>query len=327
MTTAGARQRAKDYYDILGVSRTATDKEIKAAYRRLARKYHPDVSKEPDAEVRFKEMKEAYDVLKNTEKRAAYDSFGANWQRGPEFRPPPGWQQHASFDDTRFDDIRFDGAEPFDSIFEEIFGRGGASRRGFSRGFRTQRRDGDDIHGKVRITLEDAFAGATRQFSVDVPATDASGRPAYNSRKLNVRIPKGVLPGQKIRLANQGAAGTGSGAADGDLLLEVDIAPHRMFRLEGRDIHVDVPVSPSEAALGRTVKVPTLGGQVDLKVPAGSSSGKKLRLKGRGLPGSPAGDQYVHLQIALPHDIGAKARELYEALERVQKFDPRKNLR
>ena len=322
MTTAERRGSVKDYYDILGVSRTASDADIKKAYRRLARKYHPDVSKEPDSEQRFKEMKEAYDVLRNPDKRAAYDQFGHNWQARPDFGPGAAREYQSPFGG-----MSFDGAEPFGDIFDQIFGRGSGGRRGFERGFSSRNRDGDNLQARIQLTLEEAYSGGTRQVTLDMPSSGAAGHTVGTTRKLNVRIPKGVTPGQKIRLADQGSVGTGRGAARGDLYLEIDILPHRYFRLEGRDIHVDVPVTPWEAALGRTVKVPTLGGDVDLKIPAGSGSGKKLRLKGRGFPGRPPGDQYVHLQIALPRETSASARTHYEALERLHSFDPRKNLR
>lgn len=322
MTTAERRGPVKDYYDILGVGRTASDADIKKAYRRLARKYHPDVSKEPDSEQRFKEMKEAYDVLRNPEKRAAYDQFGHNWQG----RPDVGRGASREYQ-SPFGGMSFDGAEPFGDIFDQIFGRGGSGGHGFERGFASRRRDGDNLQAKIQLTIEEACSGGTRQVTLDLPSSDAGGRIVTTTRTLNVRIPKGVTAGQKIRLADQGSAGIGRGAARGDLYLEVDILPHRYFRLEGRDIHVDVPVTPWEAALGRTVKVPTLGGDVDLRIPAGSSSGKKLRLKGRGFPGHPPGDQYAHLQIVLPRETSASARTLYEALERLHSFDPRKNLR
>lgn len=319
MRAAGTDKSVRDYYDILGVSRSATDAEIKKAYRRLARRYHPDVSKEPDSEQRFKEMKEAYDVLRNPEKRAAYDQFGHNWQQPPEFGQRAGTDFRSPFGD-----MSFDGAEPFGGIFDQIFAGGS---HGFKRGFSSRRRDGKNLQAKIRLTLEEAYTGGMRQVTIDAPSTDANGRNVAATRKLNVRIPKGVTQGQKIRLADQGSAGFGQGASRGDLFLEVDIVPHRHFRLEGRDVHVDVPITPWEAALGRSVKVPTLGGNVDLKIPAGSSTGKRLRLKGRGFPGSPPGDQFVHLQVVLPRETGADAREHYEALERMQDFDPRKHLR
>lgn len=322
MIESERRDAVKDYYDILGVSREASDADIKKAYRRLARKYHPDVSKEPDSELRFKEMKEAYDVLRNPEKRAAYDRFGHNWRHGPEAGHGAGWEFQSPFGGPSFD-----GAEPFGDIFDQIFGRGGGRHRGFERGFSARRRDGDNLQAKIRLTLEEAYTGGTRQVTLDLPSVDAGGQTETRTRKLNVRIPKGVTQGQRIRLADQGSAGFGHGATRGDLFLEVDLIPHRYFRLDGRDVHVDVPVSPWEAALGRTVKVPTLGGDVDLKIPAGSTSGKRLRLKGRGFPGSPPGDQYVHLQIVLPRDLSPDARRHYEALEKLHTFDPRRKLR
>lgn len=309
----------KDYYDILGVSRTAGDADIKKAYRRLARKYHPDVSKEPDPERRFKEVREAYEVLRDFEKRASYDRFGDKWQSRPDAEPGSGTGSRSPFGG-----MPFGGAEPFGDVFDRVFGGGG--RHGFDRGFSSRRRDGENLQARIRLTLEEAYSGGMRQVTIDVPSTDASGRTVAVTRTLNVRIPKGVTQGRKIRLADQRSAGVGQRAARGDLFLEVDIVPHRLFRLDGRDVHVDVPVAPWEAALGRTVKVPTLGGNVDLKIPAGSSSGRQLRLKGRGFPGSPPGDQYVHLQVVLPCETNADARPHYEALERLHTFDPRKHL-
>lgn len=320
MTTAGQGEAVKDFYETLGVSRSASDAEIKKAYRRLARKYHPDVSKERDSERRFKEMKEAYEVLRDPEKRAAYDRFGHDWRHAAELNAGARRRSRSPFGGTHFD-----GAEPFGDVFDQIFGSGGHA--GFGRRYATRRRDGEHLRAALRITLEEAYRGGTRQVTVDVPSQDASGRNVTSKRTLNVRIPKGVVPGQKIRLADQGSAGTGVGSAPGDLYLEVDILPHRHFRLEGRDVHIDVPVAPWEAALGATISVPTLGGNVDLKIPAGSSSGKTLRLKGRGLPGSPAGDQYVRLKIVVPEKTPDGARTHYEALRRMHSFEPRKHLR
>ncbi len=310
----------KDYYDILGVGRDAGADEVKRAYRRLARKYHPDVSKEPDAEARFKEVREAYTVLKDPEKRKAYDQFGKDWKHGQNFEPPPDWGRDFHFRSGGFTD-----AGGFSDFFDTLFG----DARGGAEGFRQRGRGfdarGKDVDARIRIPIEDAYRGATRQISIDVPEIDASGRVSSRRRSLNVRIPKGVTAGQRIRLEGQGGPGIGGGQA-GDFYLEVEFEPHKTFRTIGRDIYVTLPITPSEAALGRAIAVPTLGGAVDLKIPPGSRSGKKLRLKGRGLPGNPPGDQYVELQISIPPKTSADARELYEKLEQVESFNPRENL-
>ncbi len=296
----------KDYYKTLGVARDASGDEIKRAYRRLARKYHPDVSKEADAEARFKEVREAYEVLKDEEKRSAYDRFGKDWKAGREFRPPPGFDREFSFSGGDFGGQRNEG---FSRFFETLFGEGSP----FGGEFEDSAFRGRDVSVRISISLEDAYRGATRQLTIE-PSSRGGRR-----RTLNVRIPKGVTAGQRIRLEDQGTAG-------GDLYLEVQFEPHDTFAVEGRDIHVVLPVTPYEAALGRTVKAPTLGGPVDLKIPIGSSSGKRLRLKGRGLPGSPPGDQYVELKIVLPRQVDAAARALYEKLEKTQPYDPRRTV-
>lgn len=309
----------KDYYKILGVSRDAKADEIKRSYRKLARKFHPDVSKEPEAESRFKEMKEAYEVLKDAEKRAAYDQFGANWKAGQNFDPPPQWREQHSFRDRDFTD-----AGQFSDFFEELFGAR-AQRARSGRGNSGIQRPGDDVTARIAISVEDAFNGATRQLSLEVPELEDTGRVRHRRRSLNVRIPKGIRAGQRIRLEGQGGAALG-GARAGDLYLEVEFEPHPVYQVKGRDIYVTLPITPSEAVLGRSVKAPTLGGAVDLKVPAGSSTGKSLRLKGRGLPGKPPGDQYVELEIVVPPNSSERERALYEQLEQEQSFNPRANL-
>jgi curved DNA-binding protein len=320
----------KDYYTTLGVARSATGDEIKTAYRRLARKYHPDVSKEPDAEARFKEVSEAYEVLKDAEKRAAYDRFGENWQAGQDFQPPPDWAREYSFSpDGSGGSAGMGGADGFSDFFDTLFGGG---RRGpFQGGFggssqREMRMDGEDVNARITIPIEDAFRGSKRQITLEVPEVDASGRVSRKRRTLSVTVPKGIKAGQRIRLENQGGAGLGAGTQSGDLYLTVEFEPHHIYEARGRDIYVTLPVTPAEAALGRTVKTPTLGGAVDLKIPPGSSTGKRLRLKGRGLPGTPAGDQYVELKVVLPDKVNAKAQALYEQLEREELFNPRKTM-
>lgn len=308
----------KDYYQILGIDRDATQDEIKRAYRKLARKYHPDVSKEPQAEERFKEVGEAYEVLKDPEKRAAYDQLGANWKAGQDFRPPPDWDQGFEFHGGGFTSA---DAEQFSDFFESLFGRGG-----FARGYGGTRREyharGEDTYAKVLIDLEDAYHGATRTLSLKHTELGPDGRPQVKTRALNVRIPKGVRQGQHIRLAGQGGAGLGKGAA-GDLYLEVEFRPHRFYKVEGKDVYLTLPVAPWEAALGATVKVPTPAGVVDVKIPPNSSGGRKLRLKGRGIPAREPGDFYVVLQIALPKAETDAARQAYREFERALAFNPR----
>jgi len=311
----------KDYYAVMGVGRDATQDEIKRAYRRLARKFHPDVSKEPDAEARFKEVGEAYEVLKDPEKRAAYDQLGAGWKAGQDFRPPPDWAEGFEFHGGDFTGA---DAEQFSDFFGNLFGRGGfgGAYTTHRRGFHTR---GEDTHAKVLIDLEDAYHGATRTITLKHSETGVNGRPAVRERTLNVRIPTGVRQGQHIRLKNQGAAGTGSGE-NGDLYLEVDFRPHRIYSVEGRDVYLDLDVTPWEAALGTRVKVPTPSGAVELKIPPNSSSGRKLLLKGRGIPASPPGDMYAVLRIALPKADTDGARAAYAEFKKATDFNPRKRL-
>jgi curved DNA-binding protein len=307
----------KDYYKVMGVARDATEAQIKQAYRKLARKYHPDVSKEKDAEARFKEVGEAYEVLKNAEKRAAYDQLGQR-RPGEEFRPPPNW-------DAGFE---FSGAGPGNSAYSDFFeslfgaqtrGRGGGGGGGGGSG------SGEDHHAKVTLDLEASLNGGSRSFTLSMPEFDADGRLVARERVLNVQIPKGVLAGQQIRLAGQGARPAGGGAP-GDLFIEVEFRPHSLYRVEGRDLTLELPVAPWEAALGATVQTPTPGGRVDLKIPAASHAGSKLRLKGRGIPGNPAGDFYVILQIVLPPADNDPAKAAYAAMAAALPFDPRAGL-
>ena len=310
----------KDYYQVMGVKRDATQDEIKRAYRRLARKYHPDVSKEKDAERRFKEVGEAYEVLKDLEKRAAYDQLGANWKAGQEFRPPPDWNQGFEFRGGGFT-----GAERFSDFFESLFGAsgfGGDFGRFTQRSFDAR---GEDTHTKVLIDLDDAYQGASRTLNLKQTELGADGRPQVKERTLSVRIPKGVRQGQHIRLGKQGGAGAGKGEA-GDLYLEVEFRPHPFYKVEGKDVFLDLPVAPWEAALGATVKVPTPAGKVDLKIPPGSSGGRKLRLKGRGIPDKPPGDLYVVVQIAVPPAQTEDAKAAYRELEKALAFNPRARL-
>ena len=315
----------KDYYEIMGVSRDATQDEIKRAYRKLARKYHPDVSKEPDAEQRFKEIGEAYEVLKDPEKRAAYDQLGANWQQGQDFRPPPDWDQGFEFHGGGYTGA---DAEQFSDFFESLFGRARGGRRytyttGGAGGFDMR---GEDTYAKVLIDIEDAYNGATRTLTLKHTELGPDGRPQLKERTLNVRIPKGVRQGQHIRLAKQGSPGIGKGEP-GDLYLEVEFRPHPFYRVEGKDLYLDLPVAPWEAALGAKVKVPTPAGSVDLKIPPGSAGGRKLRLRGKGIPAKQPGDFYVVLQIALPPADSDDAKAAYEAFSKAfPGFNPRSRL-
>ncbi len=310
----------KDYYKILGVDRDADADTIKRAYRKLARKYHPDVSKEPDAEDRFKEVQEAYEVLQDPEKRKAYDSFGSDWQAGQDFRPPPGWDGQRYEQHFTADDFDLGG---FSDFFESLFG-GGRGARGGRRSSHF-RAGGQDQHAKLRISLEDAYQGATRNITLTVPQADDQGQVRQTQRELKVRIPAGVLPGQSIRLKGQGGAGFG-GAEAGDLLLEIEYEPHRHFQVDNRNIHLELPVTPWEAALGGKVTVPTLGGNVSLNIPANSQTGKQLRLKGRGLPGKPAGDQIVRLKIVTPPAKTDAQRAIYEKMREQMPMNPRADL-
>lgn len=302
------------YYKVLGVERTASADEIKRAYRKLARKYHPDVNPDPEADVKFKQAGEAFAVLGDAEKRAEYDAGPAGFQpgSGSDFTPPPGWEQGFSFTGHP------DGADhaAFGDFFEDIMR--GAGGRG---GARAQQ-GGQDQHAKITLDLTDVFAGATRVLTLRMPQMDAQGRLALVDRNISVTVPKGIQAGQHIRLKGQGMPGMGQGAA-GDLFLEVAFAPHPLYRVDGRDLYLDLPVTPWEAALGGKVKMPTPTGKVDLKIPKNAKSGQKLRLKGRGLPAPVAGDFYAVLKIVNPPVASSKAREFYEQMAREVSFDPR----
>lgn len=294
----------KDYYKILGVAKTASQDEIKAAYRKLARKYHPDVSKEANAEDKFKEVGEAYEVLRDKEKRAQYDQFGSNYRHGQSFTPPPGWE----------DNMGGFGGGNFSSFFENMFG-GGMGGMGGMGGDPFQSR-GEDVNAKITISLEEAFSGANKTIRRPSGATQTG--------TLNVKIPAGITSGKKIRLSGQGRAGRGGAA--GDLFLEIQIAPHRFYRVEENNVVLDLPVTPWEAALGSKVTVPTLAGKISLKIPENAKSGQKMRLKGRGLPSKQAGDQIVVIQIMTPPAENDAAREFYEKMAETLPFNPREEL-
>ncbi|MCH9744151.1 MAG: DnaJ domain-containing protein [Gammaproteobacteria bacterium] len=315
----------QDYYKTLGVSKNASDDEIKKAYRKLARKYHPDVSDEANAEDKFKEVKEAYEVLKDPQKRQAYDTMGSNWQAGVS-----GFQGGAGT--SGFAD-QFSGGD-FSDFFEAMFGQGATG--GFhhqdnkSHGKRQapphRKHRGRDQSSKVRISLEEAFSGTEISLSLrDSEQNQQTGQVEHKNRGLKVKVPAGVTTGQQIRLSGQGSKGLGGGP-NGDLYLEIDIKPHHLYQLEGKNIFLNLPITPWEAALGATIEVPTLGGRVGLKIPANSQSGKKMRLKGRGLPGKSAGDQYVILQIYAPEAKTDEEKELYEKLAEQTKFNPRQEI-
>ncbi|WP_445367025.1 DnaJ C-terminal domain-containing protein [Methylomonas sp. BW4-1] len=310
----------KDYYQILGVNRDAVLADIKKAYRKLARKYHPDISKEADAESHMKEINEAYAVLSDTEKRAAYDQLGRGYRPGQEFRPPPNWDAGFEFSST-------DTAD-FGDFFSQLFGKMGAGR---ARGgpfegqadFHTQ---GEDHHAKVLLDIVDAFNGAARQISLRVPRMDAGGHVILDTRTLNVKIPKGVYEGQIIRLAGQGAPGMGNGKS-GDLLLEVHFNPHPRLRVDGSNLHMSLPVTPWEAALGAMVPVNLFDTGLKVRIPEGTQSGQQLRLRGKGIPSATPGDLLLDIQVVLPPANTAKAKELYETMARELAFDPRTNHR
>jgi len=311
----------KDYYKVMGVERDATQDEIKRAYRKLARKYHPDVSKESDAEQRFKEVGEAYAVLKDPEKRTAYDQLGADWQKGQEFKPPPNWDQGFEFHGG---DSGGGGAEEFSDFFETLFGRGDF-RGGFTRpDHRPYTARGEDTFAKIVVDLQDSYLGATRGITLKHTQMGDDGRPTLTNRTLNVKIPKGVRPGQHIRLAKQGSPGAGGGES-GDLLLEIAFRPHPKFLVEGKDVYLNLRVAPWEAELGASVKTSTPTGDVDLTIPPHSKTGQKLRLKGRGLPGKEPGDFYVVLQVALPRAETDEQKAAYREFASSFDFDPRRD--
>jgi len=308
----------KDYYQTLGVARSATADEIRKAFRKLARKYHPDVSKEPDADLRMKEVNEAYAVLGDAEKRAAYDQLGEAYAPGQDFSPPPGWDDGFEWSEHQF---RGGNAGDFSDFFAELFGRmGGAGPRQAGRHEFDGR--GEDHLARVQLDLEDAFHGATRQITLRSPSIDSQGRVHISNRTLEVRIPKGVREGQIIRLAGQGHPGFGKGKP-GDLMLEVHFRPHPRFRPDGRDLHMTLPLAPWEAALGAVVEVDLPGGKTRVRIPAGAQSGRQLRVRGHGIPGRTPGDLLLDLQVVLPPATDPKARTLYERMAQELDFDPR----
>ena len=309
----------KDYYSTLGIARTAGAEDIKKAYRKLARKFHPDVSKDPEGETKFKELAEAYQTLKDVEKRAAYDDLGLH-RAGEDFQPSRDWGQAFN---TQFNDgaASFEGVDLSD-LFAQ-FSRGHASERE-----RVQRPvAGEDYEFAAPISVEDAFDGTQVSLDLTVPVHDAHGRMRRESRTVEARIPKGATSGQRLRLRGQGGKGH-NGGRDGDIYLNIKLHPHPLFRVDGHDVYVDLPLSPWEAALGATVEVPTLAGAVNLNVPAATHSGQPLRLAKRGLPkpdGS-AGDQYAMVKIVMPSEISAREKELFTEMATNSSFNPRRPL-
>jgi curved DNA-binding protein len=317
----------KDYYATLGVSRDASQEDIQRAYRKLARKYHPDVNKEANAEEKFKEVGEAYEVLKDPEKRAKYDRYGTAWKAAQQSggTPPPGYED-IWFDLGGEPGEAFSGFSGFSSFFEQLFGAAGRRRGARAGAYGAGPRGGgwqwvvpgEDREARLSLTLEEAARGGQREVSLTDPTTG-------QTKTYMVNIPPGILPGKRIRLAGQGAKGAG-GAPAGDLYLLVETAPHSRFRLEGRDLHTVLEVTPWEAALGAEVRLPTLERTVSVRVPPGSSSGRKIRLRGRGFPAprDSRGDLYAELRIVVPSSLSQRERELYEELSRVSTFRPQR---
>jgi curved DNA-binding protein len=311
----------KDYYAALGVTSDASQNEIKRAFRKLARKYHPDINKDEAAEAKFKEVSEANEVLSDPEKRAAYDQLGRDYNAGQEFRPPPNWDAGFEFSGPSSRSGHDHGAH-YSDFFEELFGQIHRDDHARQPQFHAH---GEDHHARIMVDLEDAFTGAKRSIRLKTPKVTADGHVTLEERSLNVSIPQGVHSGQHIRLKGQGTPGFGSGKP-GDLYLEIEFSPHPYYHVEASDIYLDLPVTPWEAALGAKVKAPTPGGVVDVTIPANSKQGRKLRLKGRGIPGKAPGDLYIVLQIALPRADSATAKELYLKMAKELAFNPRAHL-
>lgn len=307
----------KDYYQILGVKRGAVLADIKRAYQKLARKYHPDLNKDEGAEAHFKEINEAYHALKDPEKRKVYDQLGTHWQSGDQFKPPPGWSFEFTKPGMDKGDFSHGG---FSNFFDFIFGAQSDDVRAQAHNMRMR---GQDLHATLRIRLDDAFHGGMHTLTLAVPQRNEQGQIEQHKRQLNVQIPKGVFEGQSVRLAGQGGPGMGGGS-NGDLYLRILFEPHPYFYARRRDIYLELPVTPWEAALGCQVAVPTLSGSVKLKIPANAQTGIKLRLKGKGLPGPEAGDQYVILKLVNPPVVSEKVKALYKQMALDVSFNPRK---
>ncbi|WP_444926377.1 DnaJ C-terminal domain-containing protein [Microbulbifer sp. TRSA002] len=312
----------KDYYKILGLDRSADQAQIKRAYRKLARKYHPDVSKEEGAEEHFKEVNEAYEVLKDPEKRAAYDQLGSGFQSGQDFRPPPNWDQGFEFHGGGYTEA---DPEAFSDFFESLFGRGGF-RQAYGRGQRrSYSAQGENTYARITVDLEDSYRGGTRQVTLKHSVLGADGRPQLRERTLNIKIPKGITEGQQIRLAGQGEPGIGEGKP-GDLYLEIAFNPHPLFHTEGKTVYLDLPLAPWEITLGAKVQVPTPDGPIKVTIPANSTNGKKLRLKGRGIPAKQPGDMYIVMQTVTPPATTDIEREAYRQFGGAFNFNPRQSM-
>jgi len=325
----------QDYYSTLGVERTASQEEIRKAYRKLARKYHPDINKEPDAEENFKRVTEAYEVLEDPEKRKKYDTLGAGWREGQDFTPPPGWEggpfgfRQRSGRAADFERGGFRGAGGFSDFFEALFGGrfGGFAAEAGTAGAETNgwSARGPDREAEITISLEEAYRGATKMLALQTLAFGPEGQALPQTKNVEVKIPAGVTEGTHVRLAGQGGPGVGGGPA-GDLFLRVRIAPHPVFRLDGPDLQTTLEVTPWEAALGAKVEVPTLDGPVKMTLPPGTQGGQRLRLRGKGMSagGTGRGSLYVVIQVTVPKVLTAKERELFEQLQRNSTFNPRR---
>jgi curved DNA-binding protein len=306
----------KDYYKIMGLDEKASPDEIKKAYKKLARRYHPDVSKEKDAEQRFKEVGEAYEVLKDQDKRREYDQMRAMGAgRSGQFTPPPGWDPATHYYESD------GGASDFSDFFEAMFGRNGSFHRAGAGGTRMRMR-GEDVHHELALLLEEAYAGCEQMLELRVPEVDERGLHSHRTRKLKVKIPAGSGDGSVLRIKGQGAPGLGGGDA-GDLLLTIRLAQHPLYTVDGKNVVLTLPLAPWEAALGCKPTVPTLKGKTRVTVPPNSQTGQKLRLPGQGLPGHPPGDFFLVLKVVMPDKITDKARELYAGLEQELAFNPR----
>jgi len=326
----------RDYYKLLGVSRTASKDEISKAFKKLARKYHPDLNpNNADAEAKFKEINEAYEVLKDQKKRKMYDQFGSNWEHGQNFQPPPGYENMnfggggfggggaGGFSD--FFETIFGGAGPGGAQFRGGFGGGPGGPGGFGGGggFQQRPRRGSDSEASYELTLDEAYRGGKKSVTLQEQTSGPEGIPRMTTKTLEINVPAGIKDGQKIRLAGQGNPGL-SGGSKGDLYLKIRLMPHHLFKVTDADIVLDLPLSPWEAALGATVRIPTLDGPVEMKIPPGIGSGKKLRLKGKGLgSGAKKGDQFVRIMIQVPDALSDEERDLLEQLQETSDFKPR----
>ncbi len=336
----------EDYYKTLGVERTATGEELQKAYRKLARKYHPDLNKAPEAEEKFKAINEAYEVLSDTEKRSQYDALGSNWRAGQDFQPPPDWEQMfqrahfggGSFQGQGAEQFSFEGAGAFSDFFQTLFGGGAGGHAAsfvdpFGGGFHTgasgrtrpEKRKGRDLEARLEITLEEAFHGAKKDLSFELLSSSPSGERHSEMKNYSVKIPAGTKNGTRIRLSGQGGAGVGGGPS-GDLHLRVEIARHPRFKLDEYNLVATLPLTPWEAALGASVNIPTLDGTVRVTIPPGAQSGQKLRVKNKGLPAKKGerGNLYLELKIVVPEKLTEGERETFERLKDISTFDPRK---